>query len=313
MAEVNRLPIICGPTASGKTAAALDLARRFRIDVVSADSRQMIRRLDIGTAKPTAEEQQQVRFHLVDIIEPGERYSAFRFIDYASAAIDECLRNDHLPLVVGGTGLYLRALSDGVVEMDREDMEIRERLEKECAEGGAERLYEQLKQIDPLEAAKIHPNNHVRLVRALEIFYVTGVSKSELAATGSYRRSKYTFVYYCLTPDREELYNRINRRVDAMVDQGLLEEVRQLAAEGLAEAVRKANVIGYNELLDYFEGDCSLEEAVLMIKQNTRRYAKRQLTWFRGQAGALFFPNAGALLESLCAEFAQELSRFEKT
>ncbi|MCB2201410.1 tRNA (adenosine(37)-N6)-dimethylallyltransferase MiaA [bacterium] len=313
MADPRKLPIICGPTASGKTGAAVALADRYHIEVVSADSRQMIRRLDIGTAKPTPDENARCVFHLVNNIEPGERYTAFRFIDEASDAIEDILSRHHFPIVVGGTGLYLRALAEGVVEIEAEDMAIRERLEKECAEGGANRLYEELRQVDPLEAAKVHPNNHVRLVRALEIYHLTGKPKSELIATGAHRKAAYDFDFYCLAPSREELYDRINTRVDRMLQEGLLDEIERLAAGGLTEPIRRSNVIGYNELLDYLEGKWSLDEAVAMIKQNTRRYAKRQMTWFRAQTAIRVFSDQGALLESLCANFAQALAAVEKT
>jgi tRNA dimethylallyltransferase len=178
-------------------------------------------------------------------------------------------------------------------------MEIREKLEQECADGGAERLYQKLREIDPLEAAKIHPNNHVRLVRALEIFYVTGKPKSELVSTGAYRKAKHTFQYHCLAPDREQLYRTINDRVDRMLADGLLDEVERLVGDGLADPVRQSNVIGYNELLDYLDGRWGLDEAVAMIKQNTRRYAKRQLTWFRGQPGVRFYSDSGQLFATL--------------
>lgn len=313
MVEYPRIPIICGPTASGKTSAALTLAERYRIEIVSADSRQMIRRLDIGTAKPSVEEQERVRFHLIDVVDPGERYTAFRFIDDATVAIRECLSREHLPVVVGGTGLYLRALTEGVVEIEEHDMQIREQLERECQSGHAEQLYRTLTEVDPLEAAKVHPNNHIRLVRALEIYYVTGVPKSELVASGAYRKSDFEFDYFCLAPPREELYNRIHKRVDYMLAAGLLDETERLLADGLEEAVRRSNVIGYNELLDYLNDRCTLDEATALIRQNTRRYAKRQMTWFRGQSGVEMSPDSVSLLTSLCAKIAQESSRFEKT
>ena len=283
MAEFPVIPVICGPTASGKTGVAVALAAEFDLELISADSRQLIRHLDIGTAKPTPEERAALPMHLLDVIEPGERYSAFRFIDDANRLIGEILQRGRLPVIVGGTGLYLRALTEGVVEIEEPDMKIREKLENQIAAGGAEELFLKLKTVDPLEAAKIHPNNHVRLVRALEIYFATGKPKSELIASGSYKKSQYRYAYFCLIPPRSQLYSVINQRVDRMLEAGLQGEVERLIAAGKQEAIRKANVIGYQELLEFIEGRQSFEEAVALIKQNSRRYAKRQLTWFRAQ------------------------------
>ena len=291
MVEVEKktFPIICGPTGSGKTAAALDLAQRHDIEIISADSRQIIKQLDIGTAKPTPEEISRVPFHLIDIIDPGVRYTAFRFIDDANSAIESTLARGKMPVVVGGTGLYLRALTEGVVEIETSDMSVREKLEKEMEEQGPEAMHEKLKQIDPLEAAKIHPNNKVRLLRALEIFYITGMPKSQLLATGVYRKSKYKFKYFALIPDRDELYKKINMRVDMMMALGLEDELNRLVGRGMKEQIARANVIGYTELLDHVDGRISISEAVSMIKQNSRRYAKRQITWFTRQVPAELF------------------------
>jgi len=293
------IPIICGPTASGKTAAAEELVSTYPLEIISADSRQIIKYLDIGTAKPTAEELLRVPTHLINLIEPGERYSAFRFIDDATRAIKDIQKREKIPVVVGGTGLYLRALSEGVVEIEEDDLDIRDRLEKEMDELGFEKMHEKLENIDPLEAAKIHPHNKKRVIRALEIFYLTGKTKSELIVTGAYRKSEYTFDYLCLVPERNRLYEIINERVDLMLAAGWSEEVERLVREIGAEKIRKANVIGYNELLDCLEGNLSLEDAVLLIKQNTRRYAKRQLTWFRKQKDSRFFADKESLKKAL--------------
>lgn len=296
---MHPIPIICGSTASGKTSLALDLATEYPIEIVSADSRQMVRYLDIGTAKPTPAERARVRFHLIDLIEPGERYSAFRFIIDASQAIEQILKREHMPVIVGGTGLYLRALTDGVVEIEPGDLAIREQLERELAEVGPQAMYEKLRQIDPLEAAKTHPNNRVRVIRALEIFYLTGKTKSEMTATGGYRKPDYQFDYYCLAPPRPELYEAINRRVDEMMTSGLVAELQSLVERGHLEQIRRANIIGYNELIQCLEGRVLLDEAVAAIKQNTRRYAKRQMTWFRGQTGCKFYETAVELRHKL--------------
>ena len=295
------IPVICGPTGSGKTSVAVELAGYFPLEVVSADSRQMIKYLDIGTAKSTRAEQEKVPFHLIDIVEPGERYTAYRFIEDAEEIIEKTICQRKIPVVVGGTGLYLKALTEGVVKIDNKDASIREKLESEMDTKGAEKMYARLEQIDSLEAAAIHPNNKVRIVRALEIFYLTGKTKSELVANGTYKKSKYDFQYFCLIPERQKLYQVIDDRVDLMVNCGLPGEVKSLVDKGLEKNIKNANVIGYNEMIDYINGICSLEEAVNQIKQNTRRYAKRQITWFRHQVSARYFPNKSGLTEELKA------------
>jgi tRNA dimethylallyltransferase len=299
VAEIIPIPIICGPTGSGKTAAALRLAEQFPFEIVNADSRQIIRHLDIGTAKPTLEERKRAVFHLIDIIEPGEPYSAVRYLSDATRVIKDILKRGNRPLVVGGTGLYLRALSEGIVQIEADDMNIRDHLEAELASWGADALWERLREIDPLEAAKVHPNNAVRIIRALEIHKLTGKTKSELMASGSYQTSGFQFAYYCLQPDRDVLYRGIETRVDRMIDQGLVKEVAELVSLGLSEGIRRANVIGYNEILDHLKGRWTLEEATVLIKQNSRRYAKRQMTWFRHQADCRLFDEPASLIVSI--------------
>ncbi len=299
MADLRRIPVICGPTGSGKTGIAVSLAEKYPLEVISADSRQIIRHLDIGTAKPTAQECNIAPTHLVNIVEPGERYSAFRFIDDAVSAVSEITARKRLPVIVGGTGLYIRALMEGVVEMDDDDMEIRRRLENEMEEQGPGAMYERLEAIDPLEASKLHPNNKVRVIRALEIFHVTGKCKSELVVTGAYRKPAFEFEAFCLMPDREELYRVIDDRVERMMEMGLLEELRGLIQRGLGPGIRRARVIGYAELLDHLDGNKTLPEAVNLIKQNTRRYAKRQLTWFRNQVTCRQYPDRDSLRAEL--------------
>jgi len=297
--DPRQIPIICGPTASGKTSLALRLAQQLPIEIVSADSRQVVKYLNIGTAKPTEEEQRTVAFHLLDLIEPGERYSAFRFIEDANTAIEGILSRGHLPVVVGGTGLYLRALTEGVVEIDASDMAIREHLEREMAEVGPEAMHERLKEIDPIEASRVHANNKVRVIRALEIFYMTGKAKTQLTATGTHRKSDYSYKTYCIVPQREVLYDAIDSRVDKMIAMGLFAETEQLIQRGWKEKIRLANIIGYNEILDFLDAKISLSEAVSLIKQNSRRYAKRQMTWFRHQTKATLYADVDSALKDL--------------
>lgn len=291
--------IICGPTGSGKSSVAFELAKLKPIEIVNGDSRQMIKHLDIGTAKPNADEQNLVKIHLIDIFEPGSKYSAFKFIDDANRAIKKILSNNKIPLIVGGTGFYLRALTDGVVEIGEAEFEVKERLETEMESLGAEQMHKKLMTVDPLEAHKIHPNNKVKVLRALEIFYTTGKSKSEIAATGIYHKSEYKFNYFCLAPKREDLYKSINNRVDEMIEKGLLAEIRELITKGYKSAIKISNVIGYNEMIDHLEGLLTFEDAVNLIKQNSRRYAKRQVTWFKKQGNLTYFENRANLLKLL--------------
>ena len=304
MAESSTIPIICGPTGSGKTGVAVELAAKFPIEVVSADSRQIIKHLDIGTAKPTPEECNKVRFHLVDLIEPGEAYSAYRFVDDACAALADIIERNRIPVLVGGTGMYLRALTDGVVEIDNEDTAIREQLQDEMSRTGPQAMYDQLARVDPTEAARLHPNNRVRVIRALEIYRLTGRPKSELLAEAAHRKGNYSFEYLCLLPDRQELYAAIDRRVDQMMTAGWPAELERLVDAGLGEAIRQARVIGYGELLQFMDGELTLETAVDLIKQNSRRYAKRQYTWFRNQTSGRIFSSRGELTSALADQFS---------
>jgi tRNA dimethylallyltransferase len=283
---MEQIPIICGPTACGKTAIALDLAKDFPIEIISADSRQVLREFEIGTAKPTPEERRRVPFHLVDIINPGERYTAYRFIEDADRAIGEVIAKGNIPLIVGGTGLYLRALIDGVVKIEQADDSVRDALEEAYNQDGGEALYNKLKEVDPDEAALIHPNNRVRLIRALEIFQLTGQPKSKLIKSGDYLKSEFTYAAFCLLPDRKRLYRTIEKRVDRMINAGLPDEVEALLAKYGKNMLHSTNVIGYIELLEYSLDNCTLAEAIEQMKMNTRRYAKRQYTWFRNQLEA---------------------------
>jgi len=304
MTFTGNIPVICGPTGSGKTAIALEISKKIPIEIVSADSGQMIRKLDIGAAKPSKKEQKQVRFHLIDIINPGDDYSAFQFIKDADRAIAEIISRGKVPVVVGGTGLYLKALVEGVFDIESEDPQIRIRLEKEMEELGAEAMYNKLKNVDPEEAAKVHLNNKVRVTRALEIYYLTGWPKSKLIKSGQHKKSRFEFQFFSLMPPRAELYERINNRVDEMLKNGLLGETKGFIKAGIAELVQKMNVIGYNELFEHINGNKTLEQAVLLVKQNSRRYAKRQFTWFRHQIYSERFTTSGALKKAFLKAYA---------
>nr|MBN2278027.1 tRNA (adenosine(37)-N6)-dimethylallyltransferase MiaA [candidate division Zixibacteria bacterium] len=277
------LPILTGPTGAGKTSVVVKfLEKHPEIPVISADSRQIYKFLNIGTDKPSADILGRYDFHLVDFVEPGHRYTAFDFVEDAERIIEEQLAEGRTPIICGGTGLYIKSLIEGIVEIPEDDFIIRERLENEAVEKGPKYLFEELERIDPIEAQKTHPHNIKRIIRALEIFHITGKSKSEIISIAAQKKRQYDFEVICLMPARDRLYDKINRRVDTMMEAGLPKEVKNLYETGLKEAVEKVNIIGYSELFRYFDGEIPLETAVNLIKQNTRRFAKRQITWFTG-------------------------------
>ena len=278
-----KLPIIVGPTASGKSALALAIAEEVGGEIVSCDSMQIYRRMNIGTAKPTKEELCRVPHHMIDVVEPWENFSCADYARLADKAISDVLARGKTPVVCGGTGLYLDALlRGGLPEIADSDEGYRAELCALLEREGAEKLHEMLKDVDPESAEAIHMNNTKRVIRALEIFHTSGKKKSELDKENSRLDGKYEPLAVGLFyPDRSVLYERIDHRVDAMVEEGLLDEVRELDAEGVFERSKTASgAIGYKELLGYIHGETSLEESVEILKMATRRYAKRQCTWF---------------------------------
>ncbi len=271
---------VVGPTAVGKTGVAVRVARELGGEIVSADSRQIYRGMDIGTAKPDPAATRPAPHHLIDIVEPSERYDAARFAADAETAIADIVERGREPLVVGGTGFYLTSLFEGLFEGPGRDPEVRARLEEEAERVGSPALHERLARVDPATARRLHPNDAVRIVRALEVFEVTGRQLSSWHED-SPRDTRFDAWYTLLTMDRERLYERIEDRVDGMVEAGLLEEVEGLVRSGrLAEGMPAADALGYRELLPVVRGEAELADAVQLIKRNTRRYAKRQMTWF---------------------------------
>ncbi len=272
--------VICGPTAVGKTKYAIETALHVNGEVVSCDSMQLYKYMDIGSAKPTPEEQAQVPHHLVDAIDPKEMFSVAKYQILAKAAIEDIFARGKTPVIAGGTGLYLNAL---LYDMDfsapPRDEAYREKLYREAEEHGPIYLHEKLKAIDPDAANRIHPNNVKKVVRALEA--AEEGNKVKDFATQLQPTKDYDVRLIGLTRDRKELYDRINQRVDILVDNGLIEEVRGLLEMGLRESDISMKGIGYKEVIGYLEGQYDLEEAIRLVKKNTRRYAKRQLTWFR--------------------------------
>lgn len=276
-----QLVVLCGPTAAGKTDAALELARHYPLEVVSADSRQVYRLMDIGTAKPTRQERARVPHHLLDVVWPDESFDAGRFSELAAVAIDAIRGRDHLPVLVGGTGLYLRALSGGLVDLPSPDPALRERLQQEAAAVGGAALHQRLAAIDPDAARLLHGNDVVRIVRALEVFEQTGRPLSAWQHEHGFRAARYRLLKIGLAPARAELYRRIDTRAAAMFASGLIEETAALLAAGYAPQLKALQTIGYREAVRLLHGECTRQEALAEVQQATRRYAKRQLTWFR--------------------------------
>lgn len=278
-----KLPIVVGPTASGKSALALAIAEEVGGEIVSCDSMQIYRRMNIGTAKPTEEEMSRVRHHMIDVVEPWENFSCADYARLAEKAIEDIISRGKTPIICGGTGLYLDALlRGGLPEIADSDEDYRAELCALLERDGAEKLHSMLAEVDPESAAAIHMNNTKRVIRALEIYRTSGRKKSELDRENSSLDGKYEPLAVGLFyPDRQVLYDRINKRVDMMVEEGLLDEVRALESEGVFERSKTASgAIGYKEFLGYLRGEMSLEAAIEDLKMATRRYAKRQCTWF---------------------------------
>ncbi len=276
--------VLVGPTAIGKTALSLAIGERFGCEIVSMDSMQVYRYMDIGTAKPDAAERSRVQHHLIDIVDPDEQYNAARFVTDALAAVDDIIRRDRIPLLTGGTGLYLRALTQGLFEAVPISAEVRRRLRQRLAREGREALFAELARIDPITAARIHVNDTQRLLRALEIFHATGQPWSTHLERQRRTPRQVCFaniLQICLTCDRDRLYRRIEKRARLMLERGLVEEVEHLLAMGFSASLPSMQSIGYRHVNRYLAGDWSLDQAREYLIRDTRRYAKRQLTWFR--------------------------------
>ena len=276
------LIILTGPTASGKTALSVELAKRIGGEIISADSMQVYRHMDVGSAKVTAEEMDGVPHHLIDVLNPQDAFNVVVFQEMAKKAMEEIYRNGHIPIVAGGTGFYIQALLNDIDFTENDgDTEYRQSLEKLAAEQGANVLHEKLRAVDPASADAIHANNVKRVIRALEFYEQTGKRISEHNEEERQKESPYNFAYYVLNMDRARLYSRIDMRVDKMVEDGLVEEVEKLKAMGCTRDMVSMQGLGYKEILDYLAGECSLEEAIYILKRDTRHFAKRQLTWFK--------------------------------
>ena len=279
--QKEKVIVICGPTASGKTALSIELAKQINGEIVSADSMQIYKDMDIGTAKPTQEEKQGIKHYLIDFVSPDERYSVADYKQDAKKAIREILKKGKVPIIVGGTGLYVDSLIYEIEYPNIEfDEEYREKLEKEVEENGLEELYEKAKEIDIEAIKKISKNDKKRILRILEIYHATGKNKTEQEIESRKKEVEYDYKVYALNWNREKLYKRINKRVDIMIERGLIEEVKRVY-EKYNKFPTAMQGLGYKEAVEYLENKTTKEEMIEKIKQETRRYAKRQMTWFR--------------------------------
>ena len=283
------LVILTGPTAVGKTKLSIDLAKRINGEIISADSMQVYRHMDIGTAKITPEEMDGITHYLVDEFEPYDEFNVVRFKDYAKKAISEIYSKGKLPIIVGGTGFYIQAVLKDIDFTENDaDTPYRKELEEFARVEGAIKLHDMLKQCDKKAAEAIHPNNIKRTIRAIEYYKLTGEPISRHNEEQSRNESPYQFAYFVLNNEREILYKNINLRVDKMLDDGLVKEVAWLKEQGYDRSLVSMQGLGYKEIYAYLEGECTLEEAIYMLKRDTRHFAKRQLTWFKREQDVIW-------------------------
>lgn len=276
------LVILTGPTAVGKTALSIRLAKAIGGEIISADSMQVYRGMDIGSAKVMPEEMDGITHYLIDVLNPDEEFNVTIFQKMARDAMEQIYAHGHIPILVGGTGFYIQAILNEIDFTETQtDTTYRRQLEQQAEEKGADWLHAQLEQVDVQAAAEIHPNNVKRVIRALEFYKETGIKISEHNEMERKKQSPYQYAYFVLNMDRSKLYERIEQRIDVMFEQGLLEEVKTLQESGCHAGMVSMQGLGYKELLAYLQGTCTLEEAIYILKRDTRRFAKRQLTWFR--------------------------------
>lgn len=299
--------ILSGPTAVGKTALSIELAKRVNGAIISADSMQVYKYMDIGSAKIMPEEMEGVKHYLIDELMPEDEFNIVVFQKMAKAALEEIYANGQIPIIAGGTGFYIQAL---LYDIDFEnqdcDESYRKELEQIAKEQGNDVLHARLKEVDPVSAEKIHANNVKRVIRALEFYHLTGKPISEHNEEEHQKESPYNFAYFVLTDDRENLYKRIDQRVDLMLEHGLVKEVQKLKDMGYHREMVSMQGLGYKEILDYLDGKCTLDEAVYILKRETRHFAKRQLTWFRRERDVVWLDKSqynydeSAVLDEMC-------------
>jgi len=288
MSTLPKICVIVGPTASGKTALALSIANKISAEIISADSRQIYRYLTIGTAKPSSEQLQQVPHHFIDLLEPDQKFNAGDFQEQGRKIISKILEKKKLPIIVGGTGLYVQAIVDGFFEQPVISGEVRTLLESRLAVEGKEALYSELQSIDPESAAAMDSTKFRRVIRALEIFYETGTPISHFHKQHKINKI-YDATFFGLNWERNLLYERINKRVETMFANGFLDEIRQLNAAGFDDQFQSLQTVGYKEAFAYLHNEISKERMIELMKQNTRRFAKRQMTWFRKEERIQWF------------------------
>lgn len=276
----RKVIVIVGPTCSGKTKVGISLAEKLHTEIISADSRQIFKYLNIGTAKPSENELAKNKHHFINLLEPDEDYNVSRFESDSLKIVNNLLKNGMIPLVVGGSGLYVKALVEGIFDSVDSDDEYREKLHEQREKFGNEFLYEKLKKIDAEGASRMLPQNWKRVMRALEVFHLTGQPISNFQ-TDYKRQIDVEFILYGLNWDREKLYSNIEHRVDEMIENGLVDEVENILALGFSKDINALNTVGYKEIISYLRDEITMDRAVELIKRNTRRFAKRQMTWFR--------------------------------
>ena len=274
--------VIAGPTASGKTAFSVELATAFSGEIINADSMQVYREMNIGTAKPDQEEKKGIPHHLLDVVNPDEEFNAAIYRRLALPVIEDIRRRKNVCFVVGGTGLYIKTLLGGIIPSPLSDPDLKERLKREWEKDGGESLFARLKGLDPGSAEKIHPNDQFRIIRALELFELTKCRASEIRNGHRFGQQTMNALKFCLKWKREQLYDRINERTVTMFENGLIEETEKLLKMGYSPELKTMGAIGYRHAVKYLQGIWSYDEALEKMKQDTRRYAKRQITWFRG-------------------------------
>ncbi len=279
--KIPKAVIISGPTGVGKTELSLELARYFKAEIVNADSMQVYKGMDIGTAKPTREQRMEIPHHLIDIVNPDEEFNAEKYRRMALSAVSEINRKGKVCLVVGGTGLYIRALLGGLFKTPEKDPSLREALKREAEKEGLRKLYERLRIYDPEYAERIHPNDKIRIIRGLEIIELTGRKVSELIKEHGFKEKKINALKIFLYTDRKILYERINRRCIRMIESGLIEETRRLLFQGYSPSLKPLQSIGYRHTVKYISGEWDLYKMIRKMQADTRRYAKRQITWFK--------------------------------
>lgn len=310
--EKKPFVVLTGPTAVGKSALSISLAHRINGAVISADSMQVYKYMDIGSAKITPQEMDGIDHYLIDELLPDEEFNIAVFKERAMSALEQIYAKGQIPIIAGGTGFYIHALLyDTDFTKQEGDNSYRQKLEELAQKEGAHFFHERLKAVDPISYESIHENNVKRVIRALEYFHETGTPISTHNETEHQKESPYNFAYFVLTDERARLYERIEKRVDLMMEQGLLEEVSRLKAMGYHRNMVSMQGLGYKEILDYLDGKCTLDEAVYIIKRETRHFAKRQLTWFRREAEVIWLDKSqyqaeDEILEKMCATLEQK-------